>query len=182
MGPAQLSTQCVDNFLGLEHLAEAQHMTQVLGAEAAPVFGFQLSRQRSDDLFAVAGPLPLEHLGAYAPANAPVQHGQGRIDRGGQSGPRFIDQNVDVAGQASGPCCNLHVLRFHQLAPRYDSFSTNLLPMAIIVQYLYAPCKRHWNHVRSLSTQTVVCATNPIHLRRSSHARRSILSATSGTT
>ena len=55
MGPAQLSTQCVDNFLGLEHLAKARHVVQVLGAETAPMIGLQLPRQRSDDLFAVTG-------------------------------------------------------------------------------------------------------------------------------
>ena len=88
MSPAQLSTQCVDNLLRLKHFAKAQHVTQVLGTKAPCMLGFQLKRQRSDDLFAVTGLLPLKHLGVYAPADATVEHGQGRIDRSGQSGPR----------------------------------------------------------------------------------------------
>ena len=34
MGPAQLSTQRVDNFLGFEHLAKAQQVVPVFGAKA----------------------------------------------------------------------------------------------------------------------------------------------------
>lgn len=56
MGPAQLSTQRVDNLLGLEHLRKAQHMAQFFGSKAASVISFQLSCQHSDDLFSVAGP------------------------------------------------------------------------------------------------------------------------------
>ena len=43
MGPAQLSTQCVDNVLGLEHLAKAQHVTQVLGTKATAMLVLQLA-------------------------------------------------------------------------------------------------------------------------------------------
>lgn len=32
MRPAQLSTQCVDNLLCLEHLGKAQHVAQIFGA------------------------------------------------------------------------------------------------------------------------------------------------------
>ena len=63
MSPAQLSTQCVDNLLGLEYLGKAQHVAQVLGTEAAPVFCLQLSRQCRDNLLPISGSLALEHFG-----------------------------------------------------------------------------------------------------------------------
>ena len=84
MRPAQLPTQCVDNLLSLEYLSKAQHVAQILGAETAPVFYLQLSRQRRDNLLAVASARALEHFGADALTNAPVEQRQNRIDRRGQ--------------------------------------------------------------------------------------------------
>lgn len=84
MRPAQLSTQCVDNRLSLECLGKAQHVVQVLGAEAAPVLRLQLSRQRRDNLLTVASAFALEHFGADALTDAPVKQRQSRVDRGSQ--------------------------------------------------------------------------------------------------
>src|SRR3990172_4797219 len=89
MRPAQLPTQCVDNLLSLEYLSKAQHVAQILGAETAPVFYLQLSRQCRDNLLTIASAFALEHFGADALTNAPVKQRQSRIDSGGaQPWPR----------------------------------------------------------------------------------------------
>jgi hypothetical protein len=96
MGPAQLSTQCVGNVFGLEHPGNAQHVTQVLATNDTAMPGFQFACGCSDGLPAVSGTRPLKYLAPYALTDGPVQQGQCRIDRGGQSRPRVADQHADV--------------------------------------------------------------------------------------
>lgn len=72
MGPAQLSTQRVDNFLCVEHLSKTPQVAQVRCANAASVLGFQWTYQRSDDLFADNGIGESEHLLALASVTVTV--------------------------------------------------------------------------------------------------------------
>lgn len=80
MRPAQLSPRCGDNVFCREGFGKAHHVVQVLAREASIVVGFQLSRQCGDNLLAISGPLPFQHLSADALANVPVQHRQGAVD------------------------------------------------------------------------------------------------------
>src|SRR5450830_77711 len=61
-GPAQPSTQRVDNFLCFDHLSQTQWVAEVCCTNTAPVLGFQWSGERGDNLFAVNGVGESEHL------------------------------------------------------------------------------------------------------------------------
>jgi len=73
--PAELQSCLVDE---LERMALAQQQLQELEPELLAIVS--LSCQRRDDLFAIARPFALKNFNTYAPANAPVKHGQGGID------------------------------------------------------------------------------------------------------
>jgi len=98
VGPTQLSTQCVDNVLARKSLGEAQHVPQILDAEATTVFCFQLLRQRNNDLLAVFGTLAAQYFRADALADPPVQHRQRRVDCDGKPRTGFANEAPDVPG------------------------------------------------------------------------------------
>ena len=78
MGPAQLSTQCVDNLPVGERFGEPDHVPEILVGEAPAKFGGQPRRDRHDDPLPVPGPLRAEDLGTAAGARPASRARPGR--------------------------------------------------------------------------------------------------------
>jgi hypothetical protein len=102
MRPAQLSPQRGDSLLVGKCLREPHHVTQVLGGEAAPEVCRQLSRQRGDDLLAVAGAFAAEDLAMDPLTHLPVQPGQLGVDGRRGAPVRVGYQLPDVGDQTGG--------------------------------------------------------------------------------
>ena len=83
MGPAQLSTQCVDNCLIRENLGKTQHVAKVLLVKSTTVITLQLPRESDNNSVAVACARSTQYFGLNTPPDLVVEKGKFGVDGGG---------------------------------------------------------------------------------------------------
>src|ERR1035437_3722586 len=99
MAPAEVLCQSGHLSLLRSCLDESDHVEKVLAAEAGPIFGRQLSRQRRDNLISVFRPGIAEDIAPYPAPNLPVEHHEFRVDGSRHTKPSCFDQATQVSGQ-----------------------------------------------------------------------------------
>src|ERR1019366_1506617 len=99
MAPAEVLCQSGHLSLLRSCLDESDHVEKVLAAEAGPIFGRQLSRQRRDNLISVFRPGIAEDIAPYPAPNLPVEHHEFRVDGSRHTKPSCFDQATQVCGQ-----------------------------------------------------------------------------------
>jgi hypothetical protein len=87
---------CGFRFIG-PRLGEANHVKQILPAEAHTVPGAQLSRQCRDNLLAIGGPFLAENFLPDSGAHFPVHQHQFRVNCPGNTLPCRIDELGEIA-------------------------------------------------------------------------------------
>lgn len=94
--PGQFSPQRGENPLIRKSLRDAETMSELLSAPAAPVALGELARERVDDLLAVCRALTPEHLGVETAPDLPVQERQLGVHRRRDPLAGAVDQRLDV--------------------------------------------------------------------------------------
>ena len=134
VGPAQLSTQCVEFLFICKSLRTAETMSKLLVAPAFTIGQCQLVRKLMNCLFTLFSPLHLQDFGLDPFTYSPVKNAKLGIDGTRQSLTGSIDQSRDVLKQAViDSLKNFHYHSLELSPQRGDNY--NLLLCCALVSY-----------------------------------------------